>query len=179
MHGSDRLPKTNVSVGRPRIWPLWLAVLLVSFPSWRAVAADTAVSPKLFLEQNFLRIEPSFWDTFGIRLSKGEQPVRHGLFSVVSDEAVRGSTGAGRHVDHARVWQGLVIGFAVSGVGLIGGGLAEEASEKQWNGGAKVLVAGGVLFIFLEYIAALSRQNEIAAAVSSYNEDLVLGRLTD
>lgn len=157
------------------------------FPSWRA-GADTGVSPKtpgdeaqpgsrLLLEQRLLRIAPSLWDTFGITLSRGEQRVGPSLLWVVSDEAVRGSAGADRHVGHARVWHGFVIGFGVAGSGLIGGGFAEHASAKQWNGGAKLLVAGGVLSIFLECIAALSRQNEIAAAVSSYNEDLVMGRL--
>lgn len=67
----------------------------------------------------------------------------------------------------------------MAGVGLVGGGLAEQASSKRWNGDAKLLVVGGVLSLFLEGVAAPSRQSEIASAVNSYDEDLVLGRLTE
>ena len=131
------------------------------------------------LGQRFLRLELSTWDTFGIALSRNGQRVGPGIFSVVSDQAVRGSSEAKRHAGHARVYQGFVIGFAVAGVGLLGGGLAERASSNEWNNGAKLLVAGGVLGILAEYVAALARENEIAAAANSYNEELVRGKLTE
>jgi hypothetical protein len=139
-------------------------------------------NPRLFylssvLGQRFLRLELSTWDTFGIALSRNGQRVGPGIFSVVSDEAVRGSSEAKRHAGHARVC--FVIGFAVAGVGLLGGGLAERASSNEWNNGAKLLVAGGVLGILAEYVAALARENEIAAAANSYNEELVRGKLTE
>jgi hypothetical protein len=161
------------------------ALLLVSAPSWRAVA-DTGTPPVTkaagapsSLDQRLLRLEPAFWDTFGITLSRDRQRVGPTLFSVVPDEAVHGSPVAERHASHARVCQAFVIGFGVGALGLLGGGVAERASAKEWNDSAKLLVAGGVLSIVAQYVVALARQNEIAAAVSSYNLDLVQGRLSE
>jgi len=182
MFDSDRVASIEVNIAR-RARSVGLVVALASLPSWRAVAETGASRPRQdtlaqtgapsALGQRFLRIEPSFWDTFGITLSRNGQRVGPGFFSMIPDEVVRGSPEAKRHAGHARVYQGFVIGFGVAGLGLIGTGVAERASASEWNTGAKVLVASGVVGVLVQYAAALARQNEIAAAVSSYNEDLV------
>jgi MFS family permease len=187
MFNSDRISTVFGSALRRRTCSIGLVVVLASLPSWRANAETGASSQKSALtqagspalEQKFLRIEPSFWDTFGITLTRSGQRMGPGFFSVIPDDVVRGSSEAERHAGHARVWQGFVVGFGVVGLGLIGGGLADRASANEWNTGAKLLVAGGIVGIFVQYVAALARQNEIAAAVSSYNEDLVRGTFTE
>lgn len=188
MSNSYRASIVRLSVARGRACSVGLALALAGLPSWCA-RAETAVLPPTQLPtpvgsppalgQRLLMIEPSFWGTFGIILSRSGQRVGPTFFSTIPEETVRGSSEGRRHAGHARVWQGFVIGFGVAGLGLIGAGLAERDSANEWNAGAKVLVASGVLGLIVESAAALARQNEIAAAVSSYNEDLVTGTLAE
>lgn len=128
----------------------------------------------------FLRAEISLWDTFGLKLTRNGNQVGPSFFSVIPDEAVAGSPEAGRHVSHARVWQGCVLGFALTSVGLIAGSLALTSSnDNQWTQGSRLMLAGGVVALLAQGISALARQNEMMAAVNAYNHDLVTGRLRD
>ena len=139
--------------------------------------AQKPASP-IDLEARFLRAETSFWDTFGVKLSKNGQQVGPTFFSVVPDEAVAGSSDAKRHAHRARVFHGFVIGVDLAGLGLVAGGFAVRASnEHEWTTASKLMVGGGLLALLSDGIFILARHNEILAAVNSYNHDLITGRL--
>ena len=81
-------------------------------------------------------------------------------------------------MSHARVLQGVVLGFALTSVGLIAGSFALRSSnDNEWTQGSRFMLAGGVVALFAEGIGALARQNEMLAAINAYNHDLVTGRL--
>jgi hypothetical protein len=125
----------------------------------------------------FLRAEASLWDTFGVKVSRNGKQLGPALFSILPDEAVAGSAEAARHVSHARVLQGFVLCFALTGVGLIAGSFALASNDNQWTQGSRLMLAGGLVAVFAEGLTALARQTEILAAVNAYNHDLVTGRL--
>ena len=152
------------------------AALILSMTS----LAQAEPPPPTELEARFLRAETSFWDTFGVKLSKNGQQVGPTFFSVVPDEAVAGSSDAKRHAHRARVFHGFVIGVDLAGLGLVAGGYAVRASnEHEWTTASKLMVGGGLLALLSDGIFILARHNEILAAVNSYNYDLVTGRLED
>ena len=135
-------------------------------------------APLTNLDSRFLRAEISTWDTFGVKLSKNGERVGPRFFAIIPDETLAGSSEAQRHASHARVYHGFVLGLGVVGVGLLLGGLQVAASnDGDWNRTAKFMVAGSAVSVFAAYFLALSRQNEILAAVSAYNHDLITGRL--
>ena len=131
------------------------------------------------LEQRFLRVESSTWAPFGLRLAKNGQAVGPAFFSVVPDEAVRGSNEAMAHARHARIYQGFTIGSALAGVGLIVGGFAVADHHRRWTQTARLLTAGGILAIFTEFFCAFGREHEIIRTVNAYNYDLVRGALAN
>jgi hypothetical protein len=143
-----------------------------------SVPVDTR--PPRSWDSQFLRVKASFWDAFGIEVSKAGQSVGPNLFSVLPDDAVAGSLEGARHVGHARVVQGFTLGLAAGGVGLAAAGVADRADSKTgWSTNAELLAGGGVLAMFGSLICALVRENELFSAVNSYNFDLVTGRLQD
>jgi hypothetical protein len=151
--------------------------LFLSLTMTSQAYAQKPASP-IDLEARFLRAETSFWDTFGVKLSKNGQQVGPTFFSVVPDEAVAGSSDAKRHAHRARVFHGFVIGVDLAGLGLVAGGFAVRASnEHEWTTASKLMVGGGLLALLSDGIFILARHNEILAAVNSYNHDLITGRL--
>jgi hypothetical protein len=151
--------------------------LVLSLTMTSQAYAQKPASP-IDLDARFLRAETSFWDTFGVKLSKNGQQVGPTFFSVVPDEAVAGSSDAKRHAHRARVFHGFVIGVDLAGLGLVAGGFAMRASnEHEWTTSSKLMVGGGLLALLSDGIFILARHNEILAAVNSYNHDLITGRL--
>ena len=152
------------------------ATTAARLPQARAESV-TPVPSQATLESQFLRAEVSSWDLFGVKLSRNGQQLGPHFFSVVPDEAVAGSAAATRHASHARVFQGLVLGFTTAAVGLVAGGLAVRSSnDDRWTDGSRLMVWGGVLSELLAWSCALFRQNEILATVDAYNHDLVSGK---
>ena len=140
-------------------------------------APASSMSHQPGIEQQFLRVESSLWLPYGWRLSKNGQTVGPEWFSVVPNEAVRGSKEAMAHARHARIYQGFTLGSVLAGVGLIVGGLAVADSHREWTRTARLLTAGGILAIFTEFVCALGREDEIMKSVNAYNYDLVKGKL--
>jgi hypothetical protein len=95
----------------------------------------------------------------------------------LTDKAVSGSKEAMAHARHARIYQGFTLGSALTGVGLIVGGLTVADSHRKWTRTARLLTVGGILAIFAEFACALGREDEIMKSVNAYNYDLVRGKL--
>jgi hypothetical protein len=157
------------------VWALAVGLLLPA-----TLAASVARAEPNALEARFLRAERSLWDTFGMKLSKNGQQVGPTYFALIPDEVVAGSAEARRHVGHARVLHGSVLGLGVASLGLAAGSVAIWSSnDNRWTDGSGWMLTGAVLAMFVGYICAIERQNEMWAAVSAYNHDLVSGRLKD
>ena len=105
------------------------------------------------LESRFLRVEPAFWGTFGLRLFKDGRTVGPSFFSVVSDEAVRGSAEAAGHAFHGRLFQGAAIGSALAAISLLAGAVVVRREDGAWTNTAKYLGVGGIGAILVELIS--------------------------
>lgn len=174
--GSPTPLRTRHQAGRTLTGALATSLFLSLTMTSQAYAQKAA--PPIDLEARFLRAETSFWDVFGVRLSKNGQQVGPSFFSVVPDEAVAESSDAKRHAHRARVFHGFLIGFELAGLGLVGSGFAVRSSnQNEWTTASKLLVGGGIVALISDSIFILARHNEILAAVNSYNYDLITGRL--
>ncbi len=193
MFESDRAWNTlfPLTFGR-RLLPAIVGVvlcLLPSIPAWAQTTSaeqapevsktpESVANRRPALEQQFLHVEFSFWSPYGMRLSKNGQTVGPGFFSVVPDEAVGGSKEGKKHAFRARVSQGFTNAFTSAAIGLVAAGVAVRADNgREWTNTSRLLVGGGILAIFSEFICALIREREILEAVNSYNYDLVRGNL--
>ncbi len=141
--------------------------------------SNTPAVSRTEVQKNFLVVEPSTWDWFGVAFKKDGQKVGPGFFSVVPGAAVKGSAEAERHAARARVFHGFTFGFGIVGFGSLFAGLAVRGDNHRWNDTSTGLVAGGVIAIFTESIFALARSTEMLEAINAYNHDLVEGRLTN
>jgi hypothetical protein len=124
-----------------------------------------------------LRAEGAFWGTFGLKLSKNGQVVGPRFFAVVPDDVVAGSNEAKKHASHARIYHGVGLAFASVALGLIVGGLVVRSNDREWTTRSMSLVIGGFESVVLEAVCGMLRTNEMMEAVSSYNYDLVRGKL--
>jgi len=154
---------------------LIVATLMVSL-SARAALAEAPASPPTVARQ-FLRVEPSTWDWFGVALKKDDQKVGPGFFAVVPDEAIKGSSSAKGHAAHARAYQGLALGLGIAGLGLVMGSAVTRQRDHGWDHTPVILGLSGFASLLGGSLFAIARDWQAAEAVNSYNYDVVTGNL--
>jgi hypothetical protein len=153
---------------------LLLANLTLALAAGPALAKDTALPT---MAQQFLKVEPSTWEWFGVVFEKDGQRIAPEFFNVIPSAAIAGSAEAERHARRARVFQGFTVGLNITGAGLIIGSAGVRQANHRWNETAVLVGVGGIISLLVGSMVALGRDREALEAVNSYNYDVVTGTL--